>query len=242
MPKKSTGNQLLDMLPAKDLKRIAPHLRTVTLDVREPLNTCGAAIDQIFFPIEAMVSLVATLDDRTQVEIGVVGAEGMVGATVLLGSSSASNDAFVQIAGSALRIRTSIFLNQVQKSAVLRERLLLFTQTLLVQIAQTAACNARHTVVQRLSRWLLMAQDRAGSRDLPLTQEFLSIMLGVRRAGITVAARSLQSANSIEYDRGRITVLSRRTLEVQACECYRITMREYARLMNGPRQRRQGRH
>jgi CRP-like cAMP-binding protein len=227
----STGNRLLDTLQNDDLERLLPHLEAVTLALREALNTPAEAIEFIYFPTHGIVSMVATLDDESQVEVGVVGSEGMVGSSVLMGAKTASNQAFVQIAGSALRVPSSILVSQATESRSLRERLLLFTQTLLFQISQTAACNARHSVVERLSRWLLMAQDRVGSDHVPLTQEFLAIMLGVRRAGVTVAAGTLQAAGLIQYTHGRITVLDRDALEAAACECYRLGKEEYARLL-----------
>jgi CRP-like cAMP-binding protein len=227
----STGNRLLDTLQDDDLERLLPHLEAVELAVREPVNTPTEAIEFIYFPIAGIVSMVATLEDESQVEVGVVGSEGMVGSSVLMGSKTASNQAYVQIAGSAWRIPSTILVNQATESPPLRERLLLFTQTLFFQVSQTAACNARHSVAERLSRWLLMAQDRVGSDQVPLTQEFLAIMLGVRRAGVTVAAGTLQTAGLIQYTHGRITVLDRDALEAAACECYRLGKNEYARLL-----------
>jgi CRP-like cAMP-binding protein len=227
----TTGNRLLDGLGTDDLARLLPHLVDVKLSSRQTVNRRTELIEFTYFPTRGMVSMVATLDDGSQVEVGVVGSEGMVGSSVLMGSETASNEAFVQIAGSALRLRSNILVDQANESRGLRERLLLFTQTLVFQISQTGACNASHSVEERLSRWLLLAHDRVDRDDIPLTQEFLAIMLGVRRAGVTVAAGTLQKAGLIRYSYGSITVLDRPALEEASCGCYRLTRNEYTRLL-----------
>jgi CRP-like cAMP-binding protein len=156
----------------------------------------------------------------------------MVGTPALLGSETASNEAFVQLNGNGLRIPTAILLDAVDQSSDLRRRLLRFAQALSFQISQSAACNARHVVEERCARWLLAARDRVDGDELALTHEFLGIMLGVRRAGVTVAAGSLQQAGLISYRQGRVTILDRDSLEAAACECYRITRDEYDRLLS----------
>ena len=231
MSTQRTGNRLLDSLSKKDLGLLFPHLEGISLAVRDPITARTKAIDFVYFPTAGMVSMVATLADGSQVEVGIVGSEGVVGGSVLMGTDTASNEAFVQIAGSALRLRSDILVRRASESRSLRERFLLFTLALTFQISQTAACNARHNVVERLARWLLMAQERVEADDLPLTQEFLAMMLGVRRAGVTVAAGTLQDAGLIRYHHGRVVVLDRRGLEAAACECYRLGKRESARLL-----------
>ena len=148
-----------------------------------------------------------------------------------MGSETASNEAFVQLNGKALRIPTGVLLDEVESSRSLRRRLLRYAQALSFQISQSAACNARHVVEERCARWLLAAHDRTDRDELALTHEFLGIMLGVRRAGVTVAAGALQQAGLIRYRQGRVTILDREGLEAAACECYRLIDEEYARLL-----------
>jgi CRP-like cAMP-binding protein len=227
-----TGNQLIDGLPAQDIERLKPHLEAVPLVQKQTINAPGAPIEQIYFPVSGIVSMIATLDDGVAVEVGVIGSEGMVGTPVLLGSETASNEAFVQLNGTALRMPTGALLDEIEQSRNLRLRLLRHAQALSFQVAQSAACNARHVVEERCARWLLAAHDRAEGNELGLTHEFLGIMLGVRRAGVTVAAGSLQQAGLIRYRQGRITILDRERLEQAACECYRLIKNEYARLLS----------
>ncbi len=231
MSTQRTGNRLLDSLSKKDLARLFPHLDAISLAVRDPITARAKAIEFVYFPTAGMISVVATLADGSQVEVGIVGSEGMVGGSVIMGTDTASNEAYVQIAGSALRLRSNILVRRAIESRSLRERLLLFTLAFMLQTSQTAACNVRHNVVQRLARWLLMAQERVEGDDLPLTQEVLAMMLGVRRAGVTVAAGTLQAAGLIRYNHGRVVVLDRRGLEAAACECYRLGKNESARLV-----------
>ena len=206
-------------------------MHEVPLVQSQTLNAPGAAIEHVYFPTAGVVSLIASLDDGSAVEVGLIGPEGMVGTPVLLGSETASNEAFVQLNGHALRIPTTVLLDATEQSPGLRRRLLRFAQALSFHIAQSAACNARHVVEERCARWLLAAHDRVGGDELALTHEFLGIMLGVRRAGVTVAAGSLQRAGLIRYRQGRVTILDRQALEAAACECYRITRDEYDRLL-----------
>jgi CRP-like cAMP-binding protein len=231
MSTRRTGNRLLDSLSRNDLRLLFPDLEVISLAVRDPITAAAKAIDFVYFPTAGMVSMVAPLADGSQVEIGIVGSEGIVGSSVLMGTNKATSEAFVQIAGSALRLRSTILVSRAIESRSLRERLLLFTLTLMFQISQTAACNARHNVVERLARWLLMSRERIKANELPLTQEFVAMMLGVRRAGVTVAAGTLQAAGLIRYNHGQIVVLDRRGLEAAACECYRRGKKETARLL-----------
>ena len=231
MSTRRTGNRLLDSLSKKDLDLLRPDLEATSLAVRDPINAATRAIDFVYFPTAGMVSMVAALDDGSQVEVGIIGSEGVVGGTVLMGTNKASNEAFVQIAGSALRLRSTILVSRALESRSLRERLLLSTLMLMSQISQTAACNLRHNLVERLARWLLMSRERIKTNDLPLTQEFLAMMLGVRRAGVTVAAGTLQAAGLIRYTHGRIVVLDGQGLEAAACECYRRGKKDSARLL-----------
>jgi CRP-like cAMP-binding protein len=231
MPHPHTGNRLLDSLAADDLQLLLPHLTEISFTQKQTFNAAGEVIERIYFPTAGVVSLVTLIDEGVSVEIGIIGREGMVGTPVLLGSEIASNEAYGQIAGTALRIPTGTLLDCVEQSRTLRLRLLRFAQALTFHVSQSAACNARHTIDERCARWLLAAHDRVSGDDLPLTHEFLGMMLGVRRAGVTVAAGALQHAGFIRYRQGRVTVLDREGLQESACECYRAVKNEYARLM-----------
>ncbi len=178
-----------------------------------------------------MISIVAMMRDGAAVEVGIAGREGMLGVQAVLGDDISLNEAMVQIPGSALRLPAEVLRREAQTSVQLRGVLLRYVQAYLNSATQSAACNRAHLLEQRLARWLLTARDRAGADRLPLTHEFIAMMLGVRRAGVTVAAQSLQSAGLIHYAHGRITIADREGLEAAACECYEVTTREYARLL-----------
>lgn len=231
MANKRTGNQLLDALAADDLQPLLAHLEPVALPQKQVLNAPRQTIEHVYFPTVGVVSLVASLEDGGLVEVGVIGREGMVGLPVLLGSETPSNEAFVQIAGAGLRLPTRVLLDRVEQSPRMRRSLLRFGQALAFHASQSAACNARHVIDERCARWLLAAQDRVDGNELGLTHEFLGMMLGVRRAGVTVAAGTLQRAGLIRYRQGNITVLDREGLEAASCECYGTIKDEYARLL-----------
>jgi CRP-like cAMP-binding protein len=196
------------------------------------------AIETVYFPTSGLISFVTTTEEGTTLEVAIVGREGMLGIPIVLGGETAFNDATVQIPGSGLRISASILRQEVQTNPQLRAILLRYVQASLNSARQSAACNSAHLLNQRLARWLLSARDRCGDDQLPLTHEFVAMMLGARRPGITVAAQSLQSAGLIRYARGRITIIDARGLRVAACECYGVIKREYARLL-GPRNKMQ---
>ncbi len=201
------------------------------MPLRRTLSKSGEAIKHLYFVETGMVSMVAPLDDGSLIEIGVVGPEGLVGAAVLHGDERYLAEAMVQCDGSAVRIRTKAFRDALDTSQPLLRRLLRFSHALHIQVAQSAACNGRHTLQERLARWLLMTHDRAKRDDLPLTHDFLGMMLGARRAGVTVAVGALKAAGMVRNSTGRVTVLDRPRLEKASCECYRIVTREYARLL-----------
>jgi CRP-like cAMP-binding protein len=223
MPKKQTAirNQILAVLPGDEYERLLPDLEFVDLPLGQILYKSGDVIEHVYFPNDALISLITHMRDGTTIEVGLIGRDGMSGIPVLLGDDIAFEEAVVQIAGSGLRMRSEL-LKQVLKrghSPLLTE-LLLYTRVLMKQVAQTAACNRLHTVRERLSRWLLMCQDRMESNELHLTQQFISDMLGARRAGVTSAATGLQADGLIRYSRGHISILKRRDLEASSCECY----------------------
>jgi CRP-like cAMP-binding protein len=226
----TSGNLLLNVLPRTELDRLAHALRPVALPLRQVLHAPDQPVEHAYFPESGVVSILAALDGGDVMEVGTIGREGMVGLPVVLGVDFAATEASVQVQGSALQIRAGALREAIEASATLRALLLRYAQAFHSQVAQIAACTGRHTVEERLARWLLMAQDRIGGDELPLTQEFLANMLGVRRAGVTVAAGTLQKAGLIQYRHGQIVVLDRLGLEAAACECYRIIERHFQRL------------
>jgi CRP-like cAMP-binding protein len=218
----SVRNHLLDRLPPKERDRLRADLETVTLKVRETLHKRGNRLEHAYFPQTGMVSFVIPLEEGGSVEVGTVGSEGMVGISLLLGGEFGLQEAMVQIEGQALRMSARKLRAAIEADAALRLHFARFAQCFHFQVAQTAACNAGHTLEQRLARWLLLARHRIGSDELPLTHEFLSMMLAVRRAGVTVTAGTLQQAGLIRHRRGHVTVLDPRALKDVSCECYRL--------------------
>ncbi len=224
-------NHLLAALPPHDLARLRPQLEPVALLVPQVLYAAGQPIPAVHFVETGWVSMVARLEGGDLAEVGLVGREGMVGLSLALGADAASTEAMVQGTGTALRMDAAAFRQALAGSAALHRLLLRYALAFQAQVSQTAACNGRHRLEERLARWLLMAHDRADGDELPLTQDFLSMMLAVRRSGVTIAAGILQKAGLIRYVRGRITVLDRPGLEAAACECHGAVRREYARLL-----------
>ena len=234
----SVINQLLAALPNQEYQRLVPHLEEVSLTLGQILYQPGEPILHVYFPNRAMVSLVTLLTNGSTTEVGMVGKEGMVGIPVFLGDGMAINQAVVQLEGTAMKMDASILKREFERGGRLQRLLLFYTQTLLNQVSQTAACNRQHRLEQRLARWLLSAQDSISGSELRLTQEFLGNMLGTRRATVTVAAGKLQEAGAIRYYRGKITILNRKLLETLACECYNVVKQECDRLLypiNGDR-------
>lgn len=228
-------NELLAALLAEDLDRLRPHCRRVTLVMGQVLHEPGAPIGEVYFVQEGLVSLIADTGDAGLVEVGMTGREGLVGAVVLLDPEAVSTHrAVVQVPGHALRMGVDAFRDAVGRSPALRDRCMRHLQTLLVQASQAAACNARHDLPERLARWLLMTHDRAGTDELPMRQEFLGQMLGVRRAGVSTALGALETMGVIRHARGRITVLDRPGLEAEACNCYRVIRNNERRVMGEP--------
>jgi CRP-like cAMP-binding protein len=214
-------NLILAGLPRKEYACLLPDLEAVALPSGEKLYKSGDAIGHVYFPGDGLVSLVTHMNDGTTVEVGIIGHDGMVGIPVLLGDDIAFEEAVVQIAGSAMRMKSGVFKEALGTNhSPLLTQLLLYTRALMKQVGRTAACNRIHTVEERLSRWLLMCRDRMESDELPLTQEFISNMLGTRRASVGTAATGLQTEGLIRYSRGHISILDRDGLEEAACECY----------------------
>lgn len=223
LPKKNLPikNRILAALPRRDYERMLPDLELISLPLDVSLYKSGDHIEYVYFPGEGVVSLITHMKSGAAIEVGLIGMEGMVGIPVLLGDKIAFEEAVVQIDGHALRMKSEKLKDGLKKAHnPLLTQLLLYTRTLMKQVTQTAACNRLHTVEERLARWLLMCHDRVESDDMPLTQEFISHMLGTRRASVGTAASGLQAKGVIQYSRGRISILNRKNLEQSACECY----------------------
>lgn len=216
------ANRILAALPDEEIERLEPHLTRVSLTLRQVLYKPHGPIAYVYFPENAMVSLVATTAEGGSVEVGVVGREGLTGIPALLGVDATPNESMVQIPNGGYRMRADLARIEFKRGARFQDLVLRYIHANTIQVSQTAACNRLHSIEERLSRWLLMTRDRADSDDLTLTQEFLAMMLGCRRAGVTDAAITLQADGYISYTRGHIVILDRQGLEDAACECYRI--------------------
>jgi len=224
-------NRILSALPADEYERISPRLKNVALPLGEVLYRPDEPIPYVYFPLSGTISITAVMRDGSEVEVGMVGREGMLGLPLVLGTDTAPLKALVQVPDGALRLRADIFGQELERGGGLRRLLLRYAQAFFVQTAVTAACNRLHPLDGRLAKWLLTTRDRAQSEVLPLTQEFLSIMLGVRRAGVSEACGALEGAGVIEHSRGRIRITDSRGLEAASCECYGVVRREYDRLL-----------
>ncbi|MEH1988595.1 Crp/Fnr family transcriptional regulator [Nostoc sp.] len=233
------ANKLLAALPASDYERLVPHLKLVSLSNRQILYEAGEPIAQVYFPNKAVVSMITTMENGSTVEAGLVSNEGMVGIPVILGDNITTTTALVQIPDSAMKMDADILRSEFNRGTALQSLLLRYVQGMYTQIAQGSACNRLHKLEKRLARWLLTVSDRLQSEEFPLTQEFISQMLGVRRSGVTEAANILSEAGIITYYRGQINILNREALEKTSCECYQIIEDEYVRLLgNKPNKRR----
>ena len=224
-------NRLLAALSSGELARLRPQLELVQLDQREQLYEQGRPIQYVYFPETTVVSLTSTLRDGGAVEVGTAGREGMVGLSAFLGDGLSTVHAIPQIPGTALRMDVAAFARAAQSPGELSRLLLRYTEAFLAQVAQTAACNASHLLEQRCARWLLMMHDRVSGEEFPMTHEFLAFMLGVRRAGVTLAMRALQDVRLVSYTRGRVTITDRAGLERASCECYCTVRGQYERLL-----------
>ena len=222
MVARTIQNELLAIMPRKAYDALAPALAPVRLAFGEVLYQPGALITEVYFPCESMVSLLVPVENHFDVEVGMVGREGMVGASLSLGIMHSPVKALVQGEGSALRLSAARFRREVADNPALQRAVNRYIHELMEQITQTAACNRFHVVEARLARWLLMTRDRMRSSKFRMTHEFLSHMLGVRRVGVTEAASSLQRQKLIEYTRGNIRILDEPGLEAACCGCYGI--------------------
>ena len=224
-------NILLAALTEDEYQRLGPHLEQVTFEIGKVIYHISDKLEYLYFPSTSMISLLYTLEDGMTAQVGLTGNDGVVGIAVFLGGETMPNQAVVQIAGNAYRLRTQLALEEFQRGGIFQKNLLLYTQTLITQISQTAICNRLHDVEQRFCRWLLLCHDRVRSDVLVMTQELIASMLGGRRESVTVVAGRLQDAGLINYTRGHITILDRKGLEAAVCECYKVVKVEYDRLL-----------
>jgi CRP-like cAMP-binding protein len=229
-PHNAKQNHLLAALPAADHARLLPELDLISMPLGWAIYESGDAQGYVYFPTNAIVSLMYVLADGASTELGLVGNDGLVGIALFMGGETTPSRAVVQSAGEGYRLRASILKAEFKRGGALQYLLLRYTQALITQMTQTAVCNRHHSVDQQLCRWLLLSLDRLPSNELRMTQELISDMLGVRRGGVTEAAGKLQAAGLIQYSRGKITVLDRLQLEARVCECYGVVRRETDRL------------
>ena len=226
------GNQLLQRLSKSDLSLLEPHFFSVSLVLRQELERPNKPIADVFFMDRGIASVVTRFPGGVEAEIGIIGCEGMTGTAVVLGNHQTPTATYIQLAGDARRISANLLRSAMDESSTLRPLLLKFVQAFTVQSANTAVANARATLPVRLARWLLMTLDRVPGNDIHLTQEFLSTMLAVRRAGVTEAIKSLRTDKLISTTRGEISVLKRKALEKLAGHFYGVPGAEYRRLMS----------
>ena len=236
-PHSPSQNHLLGALPAPEFERLLPHLELVPMALGELLYEPGEQLQHAYFPTTAIVSLHYVMASGASAESAGVGNEGVVGISLFMGGDTTPSSAVVQTAGHGYRLEDRLLKREFGRAGLMQSLLLRYTQALITQMTQTAACNRHHSVEQQLCRWLLLTLDRVSSRELIMTQELVAGMLGVRREGITEAAGKLQRAGFIRYRRGHISVLERSGLETRACECYAVVKKELSRLLSDVRHR-----
>jgi CRP-like cAMP-binding protein len=225
-------NRLLAALSAADYERIRPQMSLVEMPLGEVLYESGSQLRHVYFPVSGIVSLLYIMENGASAEIAVIGNDGLVGVAILLGGDTTPSRAVVQVAAQAYQISSSAVLAEFHRGGGMQLLILRYIQALMTQMSQTAVCNRHHTVEQQLCRWLLLSLDRLASNEVAMTQELISNMLGVRRSGITEAARNLQQLGLIEYHRGHIRVVDRAKLQAHACECYAVVRKEADRLLD----------
>lgn len=224
-------NQLLAALPLADLARLSEKMEPAAMPLGHVLYESGDMLRHVYFPTNAIVSLLYVMEDGSSAEIAIVGNEGIVGISLFMGGETTPSRAIVQSAGNALRVSSNVLKTEFRRGGPLHNVLLRYTQALITQMSQTAVCNRHHSVEQQLCRWLLMSLDRLGSTELTMTQKLIANMLGVRREGVAESAGKLQKRGLIEYSRGRIVMLDRAGVEKCSCECYQVVKKEYERLL-----------
>lgn len=234
----ANANRLLAILPAEDYNRIAPTLDVIPLTIRHILHKPGEAVQHVYFPGGGFCSIVTVLEDGDMVEVATVGREGMLGMSAALDGGPVPSAVMVQAETDiCYRMATQAFRREMDRRGALHDVVTRYTQALVAVVMQTTACNAVHSVEQRLARWLLMAQDRVSRAEFPLTQEFVAMMLGATRPTVTVVAGTLQKAGLITYHRGDVTIVDREGLENASCECYRAAAALLEAVTDGSRRR-----
>jgi CRP-like cAMP-binding protein len=236
-PHNPSQNHILAALPTAEFEPLAAHLELVPLALGEMLYEPGGQLQHAYFPTTAIVSLHYVTESGASAETAGVGNEGLVGISLFMGGDTTPSSAVVQTAGHAYRLERRLLKQEFNRGGLLHRVLLRYTQALITQMNQTAACNRHHSVEQQLCRWLLLTLDRLPSNELVMTQDLVASMLGVRREGITEAAGNLQRAGLIRYRRGHISVLERPGLEATVCECYAVVKKELVRLLSDVRYR-----
>jgi CRP-like cAMP-binding protein len=226
------ANLLLAALPPDDFNRLAPHLESIPMPLGWSLYESGGKLRHVYFPTAGIVSLVTVMENGDAAEIALTGNEGVVGISLFMGGGTTPSRAVVQTAGHAYRFPARILKREFQGGGELQHALLRYTQALITQMSQTAVCNRHHAIDQQLCRRLLLILDRVPTNEIVMTQELMANLMGVRREGVTEAAKHLQEAGLIQYRRGRITVLDRPGLEQRVCECYAVVKRETDRLLS----------
>lgn len=230
-PQSIHQNGLLSALPLDEWVALEPNLRLVRLKVGRLLSDVGETFDSVYFPTTAIVSILYLQEDGLTMEVASVGSEGMVGVSVVAGEGVTLDRAEVRHAGYSYVLNARLFKREFERGGYLQHLMLLYLQARMAQVAQSALCNRRHSIKERLCSWLLLTQDRLTSPEIDTTQDMIANMLGVRREGVTAAVKVLQDAGLIQGRRGHISILDRPGLERQACECYGIIKREFARLL-----------
>ena len=224
-------NHLLATLPKEEFVRLKPDLELISLPLGKVIYESGDKMTHIYFPTTAIISMLYIMENGATAEIGIAGNNGLIGAALFMGGELTSSRAVVQSIGDSIRIKAKALQTEFDRGGLFQKLLLRYTQSLMTQISQTAVCNRLHTVDQQLCRWLLINHDQLETNKLVMTQELIANMLGVRREGVTIAAKKLQEKGLIKYARGTITMLDRKGLEDAACECYQVVMEEYNRLL-----------
>lgn len=225
------GNRLLASLPNGEAERLRRHLTPVELAFKQLLYKARKPIEYVYFPTAGVASAVTYVQDGGAIEVATIGDEGMVGLSALMGPANSPTEVFVQVQGQGLRMPAAVLRHEAGPGSPLHEVLVKYLHAYLFQLSQAVACNGLHNVRERCCRWLLITHDRVHTNELPLTHEFLGIMLGVRRASVTDVLTPLQEEGLIRSRRGTITVLDRQRLEAGSCECYRLVADEYTRLL-----------
>jgi CRP-like cAMP-binding protein len=225
------ANRLLGLLPRRDYERLRPHLQPIPLEYRQSLYRAHKPIGFVYFIETGVGSQVNTMANGQAAEVGTIGNEGVVGLPIVLGDARAPTSVYIQVPGAGLRMKAALFAKELARSASMRAVMLRYAHAVFNQVAQSAACNQFHSLEQRCCRWLLMTHDRMQSDEFLLTQEFLAMMLGVQRTGVTAAAGALQRAGLIRYKRGNVTIIDRQGLKDRACECYGVSKTEFDRLL-----------